>query len=258
MYAIRSFVGANGGGKSLAAVALVAIPAWKEGRPVMSNMGLNPAALGFDPDLYVPLTRWEDVGDFHGGSVILDEISSVMPSRSHAKVPPELIRLMNQLRKQDVELAWTAPAWARCDLVLREVTQAVTVCRGSYPDKWRRDDDGTSRWFPRRTRDEHDDPVPVRRAWWPNRLFVWTTFDAFAFDEFSYTKTKELRPLGVRRSWIYRQPARLAYDTLEGVELLDHLRDGPRSVEPEGSPARPPGRQPVNPRRRPEERAQVA
>lgn len=253
MYAIRGFVGANGSGKTLAAVERVALAAWAEGRPVMANLALRPEAVGYPAELAVPMRSLEDLLTFEGGSVILDEITTVASSRTSSRMPPELVRLLNQLRKADVELAWTAPAWARADLVLREVTQAVTVCRGSVADRWQRADDGSARLFPPRKLDDEGVPMRQRRAWWPNRWFVWRTYDAFSFDEWTYSKQAELRPVSTLYRWIYRTPARLAYDTLEGVSLMDHVRAAGGGSGPEGVTGPPAGREPVNPRRRPTE-----
>jgi hypothetical protein len=225
VWSIRGFVGPNGSGKTLAAINEVAIPAWREGRPVMANFQLYPDRLGFDPALFRPLRRWEDLTEFAGGSVIFDEVTTVASSRASHRMPPEFAALLQQLRKADIELAWTAPAWARCEIILRECSQAVTMCRGYMMDRFRRvDPDPTEEvWWRRAERDDDGRPVRVRRAWRPNRWFVWRTYDAFAFDEFSHYQAERLRPLQTQRRWVWQVPARGAYDTLEGVSLLGHL-----------------------------------
>lgn len=223
-FSIRSFVGANGGGKTLAAVALCALPSWEQGRPVVANLNLHPERAGFSPDLFRPLESWRDIPDLQGCTLILDEITSVLPSRQSMSLPPQLARVLNQLRKQDVKLAWTAPDWRRADTILREVTQAVTVCRGSFPDRYERVTDH-QRTFPAAVRDESGARVLWANGWKPNRFFVWRTFDALEFEEFSQTQAKQLRPARVTRHWRTRHKAHLCYDTLEGVSLLDHLDD---------------------------------
>lgn len=58
---IAGFVGANGAGKSLAAVALFAVPAFRDGRRVVSNMHLYPDEVGCDPALFVWLRSSRDI-----------------------------------------------------------------------------------------------------------------------------------------------------------------------------------------------------
>lgn len=223
MFSIRAFVGPNGGGKTLASVQMSAIPAWEEGRPVVANFELMPEVLGFSPDLYQPLQSWREIPDLYGCTLILDEITSVLPSRQSMSLPPQLARVLNQLRKADVQLAWTAPDWRRADTILREVTQAVTVCRGLIPDRYERQPD--RRMFPRAQRDDDGRRVEWSAGWKPNRLFVWSTWDAMEFEEFSSTEANRHRPVKVRRYWRSRHGAHLAYDTRQSVELLDHLDD---------------------------------
>jgi Zonular occludens toxin (Zot) len=236
-YAIRSFVGPNGGGKTLAAVELSVLPAWREGRPVVANLRLYPEKMGFAPSLYVPLESWRQIPDLADCALVLDEISSVLPSRSFSSVPPQLVRVLNQLRKGDVTVAWTAPNWMRCDVLLREVTQAVTTCVGSWSDQWQREP--TKKRFPARLCDEAGVPLPYQGGWPPNRLFRWMTFDALEFDEFSYSTVKDVKPIGRRLYWRPRHDAHLVYKTLEGVDLLDHLDDVGLCVSCGGHRSRP-------------------
>lgn len=242
-FSIRAFVGANGGGKTLAVVELCVLPAWEAGRLVVANLALYPERLGYAADLYRPLVSWRDIvkmgrclepdpcepGDCphtvtqgRGCLLVLDEASAALPSRQSGAVPAQLVRVLNQLRKRDVELVWTAPAYARMDVVVRECTQAVTVCSGLLPDRWQREvDPGERRWFPRRA----EGAVQVDRAWAPNRLFTWATYEAMSYDEFTLGKTATLRPRSKRQYWRTRHDAMHAYGTLEGADLLDHLTD---------------------------------
>lgn len=244
VFAIQAFVGANGGGKSLAIMELCVVPAWEAGRLVVSNMGLYPEALGFPGDLYQPLTSWRDIVKMgkcqekdpcepgacshsstngHGALLVLDEASAVLPSRGSSSVPHQLIRVMNQLRKRDVFCVWSAPAYQRMDLAVRETTQAVTVCTGLFPDVWKRDPT-QRKLFPRKWRDpDTNEPVRFERAWAPRRLFSWVTYEAMSYDEFTLGKTAQLRPKARRSYWRTRHSAQLGYGTLEGVEMLDHV-----------------------------------
>src|SRR5690606_32385944 len=137
----------------------VVIPAWRQGRPVVSNMPLYPERLGFPSRLYRPLMSWREITELSSCELVLDEISSALPSRQAQSVPPQLVRILNQLRKTDVRCSWTAPSWARADVLLREVTQAVTVCQGRMPDRWERaQEPGKPRLFPRAARYGKDVP----------------------------------------------------------------------------------------------------
>lgn len=239
-FPIRAFVGENGSGKSLACVERVVLPAWREGRPVVSNMTLYPERVGFDRDLYVPLTSWRQIVDLSGCALVLDEITSVLPSRQAMSLPPQLGRILNQLRKGDVWLGWTAPSWMRADVLLREVTQAVTDCRGRFPDGFAREvstDD--LRWLPKALRDEDGRRVRWEKGWPPNRLFFWATYRGWDFDEFTFHASKDVKPVSVQRYWRTKHVAHLAYDTLEGVGLLDHLDDVGLCVVCGGSRSRP-------------------
>jgi len=217
--AIQAFVGLNGGGKTLAAVERLAVPALRAGRPVVANFALFPDKIGCDPGLFVPLRSWRDLVRVEHAVVILDEITAALPSRASMSMPAQLQRVLNQLRKVDVVLAWTAPNWQRADVLLREVTQSVTVCRGFFPDRWVRAEDGVTavRVGGKRLR--------TVGGWRPARLFSFQTYAAESFDEFTYNAVKTVRP--VQRQWYRRKKhsAHLVYDTEQGVDLLDHLDD---------------------------------
>jgi len=246
-FSIRAFVGANGGGKTLAIVEMCVLPSWEAGRLVVSNMTLYPERVGYSADLYKPLGSWREIVTMgrcmdaaqcppgecvhsstqgRGALLILDEASAALPSRQSGAVPPQLVRVLNQLRKRDVELVWSAPAYQRMDLAVRETTQAVTVCTGLLPDKYRRAvAPGDRRWFPPKAKDEDGQPILLERGWAPNRLFQWVTYEAMSYDEFTLGKTAQLRPKSKRSYWRTRHQAMHAYGTTEGVDLLDHLTD---------------------------------
>jgi Zonular occludens toxin (Zot) len=200
---IRAFVGLNGGGKTLAAVELCALPALKAGRPVVSNFKIKH-------DLWVPLRSWRHIPELRNCTLIIDEVTAALPARQSQSLPAELARVLNQLRKVDVEVAWTGPNWARADKMLREVTGSVTVCRGSMPDRWVRDDQGEKL-------ERHSGP------WQPNRMFRWTTYAGEDFDEFTFSAQTKLRPVAKRWYWRPKHEAHRLYETLDAVELLDHL-----------------------------------
>lgn len=233
-FPIQAFVGPNGGGKTYGAVHKAVLPSWAKGRPCYSNLRLYPERAGYHKDLYVPLTSWRQLANLKpirkggtGGVVLLDEISSVLPSRQAQTVPPDLLRRVNQLRKVDVVLVWTAPAWARCDLALREVTRSVTVCKGRLPDAYRRIP-GTANWLTPSGDVLVEDGHKVRDStgWGANRWFVWTTYDAESYEgEFTEGAAAKAKPKGIQHHWRPFHDTGELYGTLDEVGLLDHLDD---------------------------------
>lgn len=226
---IRAFVGMNGEGKTLAMVESMALPAWSRGVPVVANFKLLPEAVGYPAELYRPLRSWREIPELSDCVLLLDEINATLPARQHAAVPPELARMMNQVRKPRMPVAWTAPAWARADRILREVTQSVTVCRGYLPDHVAREPQ--VRLWPKAKRTPEGRRDWLDPMWLPNRLFKFVTFDARDFEEFNlvtaaagrHQSGAKIRCIGRRWYWRQSHKAYLAYDSSEQVELLDHL-----------------------------------
>lgn len=203
-FGIRAYVGANGGGKSLAAVhdALVAMDS---GRHVLSNVRLWNPETGQPHALWVPLTSFQQLLAARNCDVLLDEVTGVASSRESTALPPQVANLLVQLRRRDITLSWTTPAWARADKILREVTQLVTVCRG----------------FARETTSDG------RREWRQARLFKWTSFDASSFDEWSSalgdtTRKRHADKVLNQLFWRPDSRAERAYRTYEDVAILGH------------------------------------
>jgi len=217
---IRAFVGPNGSGKTLAAMALVVAPALRQGRQVVSTCRIH------HPNARL-LQSWREIDKLRANELLLDEITSQLPSRQAMSLPPQLQRTMNQLRKVDVGVSWTAPSWARADVLLREVTMEVTVCRSWVADRWEREPGVPPVWrlWGKRARDASGRPRRVRGRWSRNSLFRWQTYDATAFDEFTYHRIKKVKPASTVWYWRPWQPECQLYDTLDAVELLDHLDD---------------------------------
>ncbi len=196
---IAAYVGPNGGGKTLAMVhdTLLDLDA---GVPVLSTVKLLDPITGKAHHLWIPLVSWSQLLEAHDCVVLLDEVTGVASSRSFATLPHQLANMLVQLRKRNVVLRWSSPNYARADVIMREVTQVVTVCKGYLPK-----------------------PDPASQ--WPQkRVFSWTTYDAIDYDELQVSKLEKIRP--VCSSWFYRSKkkrAQYAYDTKEAVETLDHM-----------------------------------
>lgn len=199
-FPIRGYVGPNGGGKSLAMVNDI-LPSLARGRSVLSTVKL----LGPDGEphpAYIPFTDFDQLLDFEHGDVLMDEIVGIANSRDSSRLPSQVQNVLVQLRRRDITLSWSAPNWARSDKIIREVTQAVTECRGYYP-----------------ARAELDAAGDIR-LWAPRRVFKWRTFDTVEFEEWTAGKREKINPVAV--SW-FKGPgsaAFRAYDTLDSVSMV--------------------------------------
>lgn len=207
-------------------VVTMAKPAMARGEPILSNFRLNYAR-------WIPLTNWRQVLEFSDGLILLDEVSSWVPSRESSKLPPEVLADLNQLRKGNRRVGWAGPAWGRCDKALREVSQAAVWCRGFHADAVSRTP-GVYR-FPRRGPAEKD--LGGRRIMvdgWANRtLFHWRWFDPYDLpdDVSSQALNDPPKDLKVRHAQWYWRPGHddhMLYDSKERVLMLD-------TVDPSGA-----------------------
>lgn len=213
---IHAYIGANGHGKTLAMMHDT-YPSILAGRRILSTVRVIDPRTGETYANYERLHRLQQLVEARDCDVLLDEIVGALPSTAGQSLPLEVQLLLNQLRRRDVCLRWTAPSWMRCNVVLREVTQAVTICRG-YSMVYLEDES---------------------RMWGMNRLFRWTTYDAFEFTEWSDTKEGKLK--GLANAWISRErpwwlralllgiggrvghasTAAASYDTFDAVDNID-------------------------------------
>jgi hypothetical protein len=199
-YTIHAYIGANGHGKSLAMMHDTKL-SMDRGRPILSTVKILDPRSGEPYAGYIPLRTWDQLLDFRDGDVLFDEVLGIAASESGRSLPKAVQLLLNQLRRRDILLRWTAPAWSRANIVLREVTQAVTVCRGYLPKYENRGDDS--------------------RQWGMNRLFRWNTYDAMEFATWSDNKEAQLK--GKQNAWLWRPGcwAEQSYDTFDSVDNVD-------------------------------------
>jgi hypothetical protein len=195
---IRAFVGGNGSGKSYAAV-MDLIPSLLAGRTVLSTCKLYDWRSGELAESFVPLTDWQQIMEAEHCDIFLDEVTGVASSRAYATLPAQLQDKLVQLRRADCTITWTTPNYARADVILREVTRCVTVCRG---------------YLPRRSKES---------KWPENRFFSWTTYDAQDYEEFVLSKADRCKTLG--HQWHHRgkdSHVAKSYRTLDAVSRLTH------------------------------------
>lgn len=202
---VMAYVGPNGGGKTLCAVQDT-LPALIAGKPVWSNTPLIDPRTGFPFASYRQIEHADQLLEIDGGAeVILDEIATVANSRESQRLDPRFQIAFQQLRKRGAVVRWTAPDFARADLIFREVTQSITECRGHYTDR-------------RSALDQWGLPDP----WAPKRLFRRATYEALEFAQWSAGKRDAAKPEVVE--WCYpkkmKMDPRQAYRTLQGVDKV--------------------------------------
>ena len=257
-FPIRAYVGANGGGKSLAMVH-DALPSLESGRRVVSTVKILDPATGLPHNLWVPMDEFRVLLDVEHCDVLLDEVTGVASSRSAGNViPPAVLNLLMQLRRRDVTLSFSAPAWNRAEKVIREVCQAVTLCQGFMPKRStseRTSHDGPHLWdiealdlepelfdsLPNHLRcsiieDHHHDDS---RLWAPKRAFYWRTYDAFVFDEWTTAKRQRIRPVARQVFWRPGSVAERSYDTFDQVLAVAAVTDAGACVDCGGTRTRP-------------------
>lgn len=209
-FPIHAYVGANGSGKTLAMVHDT-LPSLMAGRTVLSTVELIDPRTGRPWPSYQRLTDWPQLLEAHHADVLFDEVVGIASSRESSGLPVQVANILNQLRRRDICLRWTAPAWARADKIIRETSQAVTLCSGKMSEHGHTSEDGSGLWR-------------------PHRLFRWRTFDATSFEEFSLNKatTEDRRRLdSICGAWFWR-PRSLAercYRTLDDVSRVGEVLD---------------------------------
>lgn len=158
--------------------------------------------------LWVPFREWEQLLEAKSCDVLMDEVTGVGSSRESMGMPAPVANKLVQLRRADVVLRWSAPAWARADKIIRECSQAVTYCVGRMPARVQGEG--------------------VSREWRQRRLFQWRTYDAQLFEDFTSGKREQLPALTRDLHWGPGSPAFDAYDTFDGVLTVGTVSDAGR------------------------------
>lgn len=207
---IMAYVGANGSGKSLAMVHDT-LPSLDAGRTVLSTVKLIDPATGEAHPNYERLTDWQQMLDAEHCDVLFDEVLGIANSRTSQGMPVQVTVLLNQLRRRDIVLRWTAPAWSRADVIIRECTQSVTVCRGFLPKS-----------VPAAVQVPGAPAVP---QWKAKRLFRWITYSALDFS--TWSDSKESRLSAEEKAWFWGPNSRAfsSYSTLDAVERVGEVLD---------------------------------
>jgi len=221
-FPIMAYVGPNGGGKSLAMVKDT-LPSLAAGRMVLSTVRLLDAETGAPHSSYVPFVDWDQLLTARDCDVLMDEMVGIAGARESQRLDVRVQNILVQLRRRNVVLRWSAPNWARADKIVREVTQAVTECRGSFTDR-------------HVTRAGEDNAVQL---WAPKRLFSFRTYDTMDFEEWTSGRRDKVPATVVE--W-FKGPGSIvfrSYDTLDAVERVSGADEGGRCTTCGGTPPRP-------------------
>lgn len=178
---ICGFVGVNGAGKTLLAVES-ALSDMATGRPVYSTVQIR-SEWGDS----LPVLSLRQLLTLRDCTVLLDEVSVIFSARNTSSLPSEMVAFLQTLRHRQVTVRWTAPNWMRCDVLLRDVTQAVV----SVVPMFRRREVGNP--WPRSrvvgaglldtstvARDKEPEKRLRTRFVRPHRLAAWGTYDTHA------------------------------------------------------------------------------
>lgn len=169
-------------------------------------------------DLFRPLVDFRQLVTIEHADVLFDEVAGVSDSSDSSGVPVQVTNWLHQLRKRDVRLRVTTPAYARCSKPIRQVAQVVVDARSFFPER------STS-----------------GRLWRPRRAMLFRAFDAFTFDEFTASTSRgdRIKPLAGAAFWRPGSEAARRYDTLSAVQALGHVTEGGMCAVCGGSRSRP-------------------
>jgi hypothetical protein len=257
-FAIHAYIGANGSGKS-ATCCLDTLPTLKgimwscenpdhfhssQGiysgvRRVLSTMRFTTPD-GEPHPLWIPLTDYSQLPTFEHGDLILDEVGGAVASSTGDDIPMSVKAVLQEMRRKEVNIRWTAPSWARASKVLRECSLGVTVSQGKFAVR-DNDDVEFHGWHVT----EYMDPETFQlvqgmceidglhkhsagRTWGSRRMFFTQTFDATQFDEWTSAKRDKMKPVVRQVIWRPGHELETAYDTHAHVNKLGQVTDSGR------------------------------
>lgn|GEM_PF-4373490 len=196
---VVAYTGANGAGKTLVAVS-DACDDMVRGRRVISTVDIESPWGRSEP-----LRSLRQLLEIRDATVLIDEISAVFSSRATGHLPDDVVTFLQSMRHQKVTLRWTAPAFARADILVREVTQ---VCVPVFPVGRRR----------------------VPGSFWPRPLLIGAS--ALDVTTLPVDKVPEKVVRGSRRLWVpTRLPGWAKYDTHADVSRIGWQRAGGRCLD---------------------------
>lgn len=192
---ISAYIGSNGSGKTLCMVHDT-LPSLYQGRKIYTTVPITWPDGSPAPNVEM-LHDWQQILNARHADILLDEVSSIASSRESDALPPQIATMLQQLRKRDLVLRWTAPSWSRADRILRETTKTVTICHGFFSVR---------------------DP---NSQWRQNRLFRFKTYDSADYTDLEINQAqRKFDPLTSSWFLLSRHIAPHCYDTFASVSTI--------------------------------------
>lgn len=174
-----------------------------------------------DPLTGDPHHRFRALTDFRAlvliehSDVLFDEVAGVADAQDSGSIPVQVVQWMHTLRKADVRLRVTTPAYSRCAKPVRQVAQAVVDCRSHFAER------------------------SSGRLWRSRRMFTFRAYDRAGFEDF--TEGVKERVASAARCVFWRPGCRAEahYDTLSAVQMLGHVTEHGMCSACGGSRSRP-------------------
>jgi len=190
---VVGYTGPNGVGKTLVAVS-DGIEDMRAGRKLVSTVPVSSPWGDSEP-----LLSLRQLLELRDCTLLVDEVAAVFSSRDGV-LPYEVEIFLQSMRHQGVTLRWTAPAWARANILLREVTQvSVPVFRIGR----------------------------IGKGFWPRPLLVGAA--AMDVTGLKLDQTPEKVMFGSRRLWVpQRLPGWGRYDSEANVSRIGWPRQNGR------------------------------
>ncbi len=161
--------------------------------------------------LYRPLASARELPHIEHADVLFDEVAGVSDADTSASMPSAIKRWLQQLRKRDVRLRVTTPAYDRCSLPIRQIANVVVDCRSFFVASG------------------------GGRVWKPRRAMIFEAYDAFEFGHFDKNSGKRLKREAVMYYWRNSHRGMGAYSTLAQVSALVDVDESGACVVCNGS-----------------------
>jgi hypothetical protein len=165
---------------------------------------------------YRPLVDYRQLVGVEHADVLFDEVAGVSDAADSASMPVQVTNWLHQLRKRDVRLRVTTPAYSRCSKPIRQVAQVIVDARSFCTE-----------------------PAQAGRLWRSRRAMLFSAYDAFEFEDYTSSTGKRVKARAAAAFWRPGSLAERSYDTLGAVLALGHVTDGGMCAVCGGSRSRP-------------------
>lgn len=171
---------------------------------------------GEDHPLFRALEDFRQLVTIEHADVLFDEVAGVSDSSDSQGLPVQVTNWLHQLRRRDVRLRVTTPAYARCSKPIRQIAQVVVDARSFFPEA---SVDG--------------------RLWRPRRAMLFSAYDSVEFEDYTASTKDRVKARGGAAFWRPGSLAERSYDSMGAVLALGHVTDGGMCAVCGGSRSRP-------------------